>query len=463
MKHSPTSPRGYSLRRRLLLRLLGPLCLVLILGGGATVMLARHIATVVYDRGLYDSAMTLAQQIRIKDGKADLDLSQTAVEIFEWDNVDRIFEQVMSRKAGPIFSNAPFPRLDDDLVVGQPRFYDGLINGKPARVVAVLMAGAGDDPDNFVIQVAETQYKRNSLVSDILSLAIPLLVLIFALVSALIWLAVTSSLRILDAIAASLSTYEPDGLVPVSDIDDAPNEVKPLLDSINRLIAKLSDAQNTQRRFISNAAHQLRTPLATLQVQTERALREPDQVRHSEALSHVLTAITRSRHMVHQLLTLARSEPSGEQLLEMVRVDLAEVAREELERWADAAIARGIDLGYEGPDGDLPISGEPHLLHEMIGNIVDNAIRYGHPGGRVTLGLTTSPRILSVDDDGPGIPAPERGLVMERFYRRSGTASDGCGLGLSIAREIAVRHRARLVIKDNPRGQGTRIEITFPE
>ncbi|MBS1227639.1 MAG: histidine kinase [Proteobacteria bacterium] len=455
--------KGYSLRRRLLLRLLGPLALVLILGVAATVMLARHIGTIVYDRGLYDSAMTLAQQIRIKDGKADLDLSQTAVEIFEWDNVDRIFEKVTSRKAGPIFSNAPFPRFDDDLVVGQPRYYDAVVNGKPVRVVAVLMAGAGDDPDSFVIQVAETQYKRNSLVSDILLLAIPLLALIFALVSALIWLAVSSSLRILDATTARLSTYEPDGLVPVSDVDDAPNEVKPLLDSINRLIAKLSDAQNTQRRFISNAAHQLRTPLATLQVQTERALREPDPIRHSEALTHVLTAITRSRHMVHQLLTLARSEPSGEQLLEMVRVDLAEVAREEIEKWADAAIARGIDLGYEGPDGELPISGEPHLLHEMIGNIVDNAIRYGRPGGRVTLGLTASPRILTVDDDGPGIPAPERGLVMERFYRLAGTASDGCGLGLSIAREIAVRHRAQLVIKDNPRGQGARIEVVFPK
>ena len=459
----PPRNKRYSLRRRLLLRLLVPLCLVLILGVAVTVVLAQHIGTMVYDRALYDSAMTLAQQLKIKDGRADLDLSQTAVEVFEWDNVDRIFESVTSRKTGPIFGNAPFPPIAGDLTVGRPRFYDAQINGKPTRVVAVLVAGAGEDHDSFVIQVAETTYKRNSLVSDILWLAIPLLAVIFVLVSVLIWLAVNSSLGILDATTARLSTYEPEGLVPVSDVDDAPNEVKPLLDSINRLIAKLSDAQNTQRRFISNAAHQLRTPLATLQVQTERVLREPDPVRHSEALAHVLSAITRSRHMVHQLLTLARSERSGERLLEMVRVDLAEVAREELERWADAAIARGIDLGYEGPDGDLPISGEPHLLREMIGNLVDNAIRYGQRGGRVTLGLTMAPVILTVDDDGPGIPAAERALVTERFYRRPGTASEGCGLGLSIAREIAVRHRALFSIKDNPQGQGARIEIVFPQ
>ncbi|MEI7429394.1 MAG: ATP-binding protein, partial [Betaproteobacteria bacterium] len=236
-----------------------------------------------------------------------------------------------------------------------------------------------------------------------------------------------------------------------------------LLDSINRLIAKLADAQSTQRRFIANAAHQLRTPLATLQVQTERALREPDRDRLGVALSHVLKAITRSRHLVHQLLTLARSDPTGEQLLEMVSIDLAELARDELEQWADAAIERGIDLGYEGPERDVLISAEPHLLREMIGNLVDNAIRYGHSGGVVTLGLSTSPVRLTICDDGPGIPEEERSLVMERFYRRSGAPGDGCGLGLAIAREIAIRHRAALIISDNPRGNGTQVEVLFAE
>ena len=454
---------GFSLRQRLLLRLLGPLFLVLMLGAVAMFALARHIGSIVYDRWLYDSAMTLAQQIKIKDGKAVLDLSQTAVEMFEWDSVDRVYEEVTSQKTGLVFSNAAFPRIPEHLVTGKPSFYDALVSGKPARIVAVRLSGSGKDHDTFTIQVAETKHKRDSLVADILSLAIPLQAFILVLAAAMVWYAVISSLRILDTIAERLAAYEPEGLLQVADVKYAPHEVRPLLDSINRLIAKLADAQSSQRRFIANAAHQLRTPLATLQVQTERALREPDRDRLGIALSHVLTAITRARHLVHQLLTLARSDQSGEKLLEMVRIDLAELARDELEQWADAAIERSIDLGYEGPERDVPISAEPHLLREMIGNLVDNAIRYGRPGGMVTLELTISPVVLTVCDDGPGIPAEERSMVLERFYRRSGAPGDGCGLGLAIAREIAIRHRAKLTISDNPRGSGTQVEIVFSE
>ncbi len=454
---------GFSLRQRLLLRLLGPLFLVLMLGAVAMFALARHIGSVVYDRWLYDSAMTLAQQIEIKDGKAVLDLSQTAAQMFEWDTVDRVYEEVTSRKTGLVFSNAVFPRIPDNLLVGKPRFYDALVNGKPARIVAVRLMGSGKDNDTFVIQVAETKRKRDSLVADILSMAIPLQALILVLAAAMVWYAVTSSLRTLNIIAERLAAYEPQGLLQVADVQYAPNEVRPLLDSINRLIAKLADAQNTQRRFVANAAHQLRTPLATLQVQTERALREPDREKLGVALSHVLKAIKRSRHLVHQLLTLARSDQSGEKLLEMVDVDLAELARDELEQWADAAIERGIDLGYEGPERNVMVSAEPHLLREMIGNLVDNAIRYGREGGELTLELATSPVRLSVCDDGPGIPEEEKALVMERFYRRSGAPGDGCGLGLAIAREIAIRHKATLMITDNPGGPGTRVEVVFNE
>ncbi|MEI7612559.1 MAG: sensor histidine kinase N-terminal domain-containing protein [Betaproteobacteria bacterium] len=452
---------GFSLRQRLLLRLLGPLILVLLLGAVSMFVLARHIGSVVYDRWLYDSAMTLAQQIKIKDGKAVLDLSQTAVEMFEWDSVDRVYEEVTSKKTGLVFSNAAFPRIPENLVTGKPRYYDALVSGKQARIVAVRLAGSGKDHDTFTIQVAETRHKRESLVAEILALAIPLQAFILVLATAMVWFAVTSSLRILDTIAEQLATYDPEGLAQVADVRYAPHEVRPLLDSINRLIAKLADAQSTQRRFVANAAHQLRTPLATLQVQAERALREPDREQLGVALSHVLKAVTRSRHLVHQLLTLARSDQSGEQLLEMVSVDLAELARDELEQWADAAIERGIDLGYEGPERDVLIQAEPHLLREMIGNLVDNAIRYGRQGGVVTLGLANDPVRLTVCDDGPGIPVEEQTMVVERFYRRSGAPGDGCGLGLAIAREIAIRHRAKLVISDNPGGRGTQVAVVF--
>lgn len=452
---------GYSLRQRLLVRLWGTLFIVLVLSTVAALALARHIGTVVYDHWLYDSAMTLAEQVKVRDGKSVLDLPRSAVEMFEWDRVDRVFGEVSSQKSGMLFSNARFPKLGGTLVPGKPRFYDTQVNGKQARVVALrLKEGAAPD-DEVIIQVAETRVKRDSLLSDILLIFLPLQAMILVVTCLLVWFAVTSSLRAVEDIAARLSTYEPERLEPIDDLKYLPNELRPLLDATNQLIGKVADAQLTQRRFVANAAHQLRTPLATLQVQAERALREPDPARINEALAHVLKAITRSRHMVHQLLTLARSDRSAEKTLEMGEVDLAELAREELERSADAAIARGIDLGYEGPDAGGRLVGEAYLLREMIANLVDNAIRYGRENGQVTLGLTLSPLTLYVDDDGPGVPPEDRALIFERFYRRPGAAGDGCGLGLAIAKEIAARHGAVLRVLDNPAGQGARLEVQF--
>ena len=454
------STGGTSLRQRLLVRLWAPLFLLLMLGAMSAFGLARHIGSVVYDHWLFDSAMTLARQVRFENGRATLDLSKQAIEMFEWDSTDNIFEEVISQKHGRLFGNATFPVPPGDLIAGEAHFYDGLVNGKPARVVAVLALGRSPLGDTAIIQVAETLHKRASLLSEIWLIVVPLQALILIIAGASVWIAVSTSLRAVNDIAERLANYSPDGLVPIGDVAHAPTEVRPLLDSINRLIGKLVDAQVTQHRFIANAAHQLRTPLTTLQVQTERAMRESDPIKQGEALTHVMTAVTRSRHLAHQLLTLARSERSNEQMLKMVNVNLTNLAKDELAHWADAAIARQIDLGYDGPEQNVWIQAEPQLLRELISNLVDNAIRYGRSGGQVTLRLAIAPTVMSVDDDGTGIPAEERELVLERFYRRLGALGDGCGLGLSIANEIAARHGADLIILVSP-GGGTRVQITF--
>lgn len=452
---------GRSLKQRLLVRLGGLLLVVLTVGALGTFLLARHVGSIVYDRWLYDSAMTLASQIRIADQRPVLELSNLAIQMFEWDTVDHIYEQVDSRKAGRIFGNAEFQPPPVKLELNTPHYYDDTIKNQPVRAVAVLLPNPADSDDAILVQVAETRGKRASLAMDAMLLSMPLQIAIFLLASAFVWMAVQSSLHVLADIAGRLEGYDPDSLVPVSDAEKAPVEVRPLVRSLNFLIAKLSHAQNTQRRFVSNAAHQLRTPLAILQVQTERALREQDPKLHSDALSRVLLALTRLRRVVHQLLILARSDRTDESALKMVPVDLAALARDELEYWADAAISRGIDLGYDGPEHGVEIAGEQSLLRELIGNLVDNAIRYGAANGKVTLGLSATPMILYVEDNGEGIPPEERALVMERFYRRSDSAEGGSGLGLPIAREIAERHGARLSIRDNPQSSGTRIEIVF--
>ncbi len=456
--------KKYSLRRRLLARVAVPLFFLLAIGGIGTFMLARHMGSIVYDHWLFDSAMTMAAQLKTHGAEVVLDLPKTAIEMFEWDSTDRIYEEVRSQKKGTIFLNATFPAPPATEHFDEPVYYDAIINQLPVRVVAVNVVNPADSMDVIHIQVAETRNKRGTLVKETLLLSMPFLLGLLLAAGIFIWFAITSSLNTLDKIAIRLADYEPENLMPVEDTN-IPSEVSPLVSALNKLIGKLSLAQNAQRRFVSNAAHQLRTPLATLQVQTERALREFDPLKHSEALSHVLNAVTRLRHVVRQILTLARSEhkdESGTGTAAPVQVDLTVLAREELERWADVAISRNIDLGYEGPETGIEVAGDPHLLRELIGNLVDNAIRYGRQDGIVTLGLTDSPVTLYVDDDGAGIPLEERSLVMDRFYRRSESHGEGCGLGLAIAQEIAARHGAQLNITDSPLNSGSRFFVVFP-
>jgi two-component system sensor histidine kinase TctE len=450
-----------SLRWRLLRRLMGPLSIVFVLDAVVAFLLARHFANVVYDRWLYDSAMTLATQVRLEQGHAALDLPRRAVEMFEWDTVDRIFEEAVTETGRKLFANASFPAPPAPLAQEEPQYYDGAIENEPVRIVAVGIAGSATGGERVRVQVAETLRKRNALVRDIILATVPAQLAILALAATLIWYGVRSSLKALDATADDLARYDPDLLVPVGGVSDAPSEIRPLLLSLNQLIARVAESQDVQRRFVANAAHQLRTPLATLQVQTERALREPDPARHREALDHVLTAVTRMRHLVHQLMMLSRSDRKLNGTLAFSDVDLAALARSELERWADEAIARDLDLGYEGPDSGIVVRGDAQLLGEMIGNLVDNAIRYNYSGRTVTLLLKPQPVVLAVADDGPGIPQEERRLVLEPFYRRPGNADEGCGLGLAIAHEIAARHGAALVIQDGPDGRGTSVQVRF--
>ena len=452
--------RPSSLRQRLLARLWIPLAGVLVVSAFLSFGLAYHFGNVVYDRWLFDSAMTLATQVRDDAGRLRLELPPPAQEMFEWDSMDNIYEEALSSSGRRLFGNAAFPPHPALSRVNVPRYYDGTIAGKDVRIVAVAVPSPVDPTRTVTVQVGETKKKREALVWDITLVLVPLQFLILLVAGAFVWHAVKSSLRSLDTIAARLGGYEADSLRPLGDVERAPTEVKPLLRAINRLIARLTEARGTQQRFVANAAHQLRTPLATLQVQTERALRERDPERHSEALGHVLTSVTRLRRLTQQLLTLTRSDPSAAATLTMVDIDLAELARDELERWADPALVRGIDLGYDGPDSGITVRGEEQLLRELIGNLVDNAIRYGLAGGEITVGVRPHPPTIVVADNGPGIAVDQRSRVQEPFYRSPQSVGEGSGLGLAIAHEIAVRHGARLDIRDHaPRG--TRIEVAF--
>jgi two-component system sensor histidine kinase TctE len=457
----PTPPE--SLRRHLLWRLGILVSLVVLLGAAITFALARHFASSVFDQWLFDSASTLATQIKASTGRAQLDLPRSAVEMFEFDAVDRVFYDVTTAEGVRIFGNAPLSVPDHLPSDGTPVFYDASIIGKPVRVAAVRLQGPESVAHSVIVQVAETTNKRDTLVSQILWSILGPQIALLLLAALAIWIGVSSGMQSLDDIARRLAGYRPERPTSLPAPRAAPVEVRPLLLALHQLVAKLGEAQAGQQRFITNASHQLRTPLAALQVQAERALREEDPVKHSEALESVLKTLRRLRHLSHQLLMLARAEPIGTPGLVLRPTDLAALARDELANWTDAALDAGADLGYEGPISGVMVRGEPQLLRELIGNLVDNAIRYSGRGARVTVSLETGARpALIVDDDGPGVPEAERQLVLERFYRRAQAAGEGTGLGLAIAREIAGRHGAELAIESGVGGKGTRAIVNFP-
>ncbi len=450
-----------SLRKQLVMRLLWPLMSLFVAGAILSYFVAVHFANLAYDRGLYDSVRSLAQQVRLVSGAVKLDLPRAAIEMFEWDDMDSTYYAATSRKQGLIFGQATFPappiEVTRDL---RPSYYDTKIAGKPVRAVAVrLPPGEGDD--EITIQVGETLTKRHTLTQQILFALILLQGLLIAIAVLLIRYGVTGGVQPLLALARQIKGRRPGDLRPVG--ETAPDEVQPLTQALNALFLQLEQAHSAQQRFIAQAAHQLRTPLAALQVHAERALREPNPEAHKEALAHVLKAVSRLTHLSHQLLTFARAEPEAGAAQRLVELDLAALAREVAMDWVPTALENQVDLGYSGLDQGVLLKGEPLLLRELLGNLIDNALQYGRKGGQVTVGVTQEPAItLYVEDDGPGIPPEARESVLQAFVRLPGSVGSGCGLGLAIVCEIADLHGAKVMISAGSNGPGTRVRVSFP-
>ena len=237
-----------------------------------------------------------------------------------------------------------------------------------------------------------------------------------------------------------------------------------MIHAINELLERLSFALAAQQRFIADAAHQLRTPIAGLKTQTELALRQTPPGDAQATLRQLRTATERTTRLVNQLLSLARAEPPVGRVMRAVqRMDLTQLARDATTDWVPRALERGIDLGFDDSSKAAAIEGDPFLLREMLNNLLDNAIRYTQCGGQVTVRVKRdgTHALLEVEDNGPGIPHGERARVFQRFYRVLGTDGEGCGLGLAIVREIAQSHAAAVTLENGADGVGTLVAVTF--
>jgi signal transduction histidine kinase len=327
------------------------------------------------------------------------------------------------------------------------------LRGQPWRAYGL------QTPDG-VIQIAQPVQVREVLARAAAErVVVPLILLLPIMIGAVAWI-VRRGLNPLRFVAAEVQRRDARTLAPLG-TDNLPREIAPLVGGLNRLLDRLRRAFAAQRAFISDAAHELRSPLTALRLQLQLLDRAPDETERLEARERLGAAVERAIHLVEQLLALARSEPQ-EAAVDLEKVDLAAAAAEGIRDTHDLALARRIDLGLEAAPG-LFILGDREALRTLVRNLVDNAVRYTPAGGTVQVRCRSSAQhaLLEVSDSGPGIPAAEKERVFDRFYRRAASQEQGTGLGLAIVKAIAERHNARIDLDEAP-GGGLHVVVGFP-
>ncbi|MCS6944092.1 MAG: sensor histidine kinase N-terminal domain-containing protein [Sutterellaceae bacterium] len=471
----PNPLRPYGERRSLFSEMLdwmwAPLMLVWPLSVTITFLVAQGIADAPHDRALAAGLKALASYVRIDARGVTLELPLPAEELIRADAADQTYYMVLGLRgefiAGDL--NVPLPPEAEPPQLGRVRFRFDRLYGEEVRIaytwLPVPEAPTGAQP--VLVQVAETLEKRAQLANEIVRGVIIPQFIILPIAVTLVWLGLTQGLKPLTALRETIRRRRPDDLSPI-DPRAAPEELEPLLNSFNELLQRMQQNLAAQRRFIADAAHQMKTPLAGLRTQAELALRQSDAGELRRSLRQIAEATERATHLINQLLALARAEHQATDLAAFTAVDLAQLARETLQDFVPLAVARGIDLGLEAePAGD--IVGLPLQLRELLRNLVDNALRYTPAGGGVTVRIRGGAgcTVLEVEDTGCGIPEAERPLVFERFYRVLGSRSEGSGLGLAIVREIVQQHDARISLSNNPHARdldfpGTLVRVEFP-
>ena len=448
-----------SLRAGLLLRLGVVLVLLLTLDAVASYFTALHFANLVYDRWLIDSTRSLAQAVRAEHGLIQFDLPRVALEIFQFDEVDQTYFKVSSETEGFIGGDAALPDVAPTQIGGLRLAFTN-VHGNPVRLVSTLIApGRPEDP--VLVTVAETLKKRSTLTGEILiGMAAPQIALL-GIALLLGRIGVNHGLKPLTDLAAQIESRGQNNLSPVPQ-SGLPREARVLVARINDLLERLGNAMRAQKRFVADAAHQLRTPLAAVLLHAERAERATDTSTEREALGALHRSVERAARLSAQLLALARTDPEAVSAIELKPLDLTALTRTVGEEWVRRALERDIDFGLAVPDHPVLVKGDERLLSEVLSNLIDNALRYGNPGGHVTLMVESGEKIrLCVQDDGPGIPPEERTRIFERFYRLQNSNSDGCGLGLSIVEEIARLHNATVEVTSGANDRGSRFSVVF--
>ncbi len=454
MKSQSTSP-GW-LKRDLLLRLLLPLFVIMAATASLGAYTAHRLTARVFDHWLLDAAHSFGVLVRFDGSQAAIDLPAPVKIALLYDDLDETYFGVV-QGARSLAGRPDIPRsgaAESDYAQG--RAYDAQIDGHPVRVAAVDINGAGA-PDVTVL-VAETLIKRQGTENELLVMLWPTATLMLA-AAAVVVLAVRRTLLPLESIASRWQALSHASLDAVGH-DDVPRELVPFARALNDLLARIRAMVSRERNFSTMVAHQLRTPLTSLQLGLARAADAPDLRTAKAVIVELSRATQRSARLVQQLLALGRLDPEAGRSPDFQNTDLVRLIRDIGAAHADQAVSKDIDFELISVSDEVFAEVQPDLFAEAVSNLIDNAIRYTPTGGRVSVEIQSAPVRVFVSDSGPGLPRDDRERVFERFVRGRLAEGEGSGLGLAIVRDIATLHLATVRITDSPWG-GLTVMIEF--
>jgi two-component system sensor histidine kinase TctE len=451
-----------SLRRQLIVRMLSMMLPLFVLLWVIAHFSSQYFINEAFDRSLVRRTYALADRIEVVHGKVRIDLPVAAREMMAFDQEDLLFHRITDQHDQVIEGELSMPQLPGKKGIrpGQLIVYDGVKDGEKVRVAAFALSLKGTSASGAaLVQVGETMSRRLALADRAtLAIVIPMLLMTLTAAAAIAY-GVGRGLAPVGRLRDRLSARKAFDLSPVP-LEGTPAELRPFMDEINSLLLRLSEAVEAQSRFVSDAAHQLRTPIAGIRAQAEAALTSarPEDAQH--ALSRIAQSAQTMGDLVQKLLVLARVD-AAENTLRLYRLDGVELVREVAREWAPRALDKGVEIGFEMSGGEAWVMGDAQLLREMLANLIDNALRYG--GTRITLTVSSSEQGVTwfVADNGPGIPEQQREAVFAPFYRLS-NGVDGAGLGLTIVQRIAHLHGARVSLESTASGSGLLVSVKFP-
>lgn len=436
-----------SVRRRLLATLLGGVMLVWLTAAAVTAWETRAEMQELLDAHLAQSASLLSAQIGHEFDEVELEHAQPLHKYAR-----NVAFQIWAQGQTLLLHSADAPQVK--LSETEEGYSDATVNGRNWRVFSHW-----DARHEYLVQVGEAADAREHLAGEILKKLVQPLLVALPLLGLLVWFAVGASLKPLDRIGAAIARREPKYLAPIE--GEVPQEIAPMVQRLNSLLERVQSSLEGERRFTSDAAHELRTPLAALKTQLQVAQGATESGERERAIGNAIAAGDRATRLVEQLLTLARLEHDAWQT-QGESIDLHQLAANALAEAAPAAAEKHIRLSLEGEPG-LKIQGHAGLLAILLRNLLDNALRYSPPQTEVSVRVarTAQGAMLQVQDQGPGIPAAERENVLRRFHRLEGSETAGSGLGLSIAARIAQLHQAQLELTETDEGRGLRVVVAF--